>query len=103
MGGDLFCVHSAEVTHTAAGVFAGVAVEHFAPVAAVGNAEAVSQAGHRSEVADDQHGVLRRIAFSQQGNRAGGDVVAIDPFDADGIIVEQVHGGLAPVGPGEVL
>src|SRR6202050_5333777 len=93
MGGDLFCVHSAEVTHAATGVFAGVAVEHFAPVAAVGNAEAVSQAGHRSEVADDQHGVLRRLTFSQQGNRAGGVVVAIDPFDADGIIVEQVHGG----------
>ena len=63
MGGDFFGLYSAQVADAAAGVFAGVAVEHFAPIAAVGNADAVSDARDGREVADDQDRVLRDSRF----------------------------------------
>src|SRR5579864_7232264 len=103
MGGDSFGVHAAKVAHAAAGVFAGVAVEHFAPVTAVGDADAISETGHRSEVADDEYGVARRLAFAQEGNCAGEAVVAVDPLDPGGIIVEDVHSGFVPIEPVKLL
>src|ERR1022692_4921914 len=69
----------------------------------MGDADAISKARHGSEVANDEHGVWRQLALAQQGNRAGGVVVAVDPFDSGGIIVEHMHGGLAALEAVELL
>src|SRR5438045_3679295 len=97
MGGNLFGVYSTEISHAAAGVFAGVAVEHFAPIAAVGHADAVTGAWDGRKVADDQDCVLRILAFAKKRNCAGGVIVGVDPLESGGIVIENVHGGLIAI------
>src|SRR5690349_18150039 len=70
VNGNLLGIHAAEVAHAAAGVLAGIAVEHFTPVSTVGDADAVADPRHRREIARDQNRVLRRRALAQQRNRA---------------------------------
>src|SRR5436853_1787484 len=63
----------------------------------MGDAHTVSQARDRSEVANNQDRILRRLTLAQQGNCAREAVIGVNPFEPGGISVEHVHGWLAAV------
>src|ERR1700716_1542146 len=84
-------VRSAEIANAASTVYAGVAVEQFAPVASIRHADAVAETRYRSEVAHDQNRIFRRLALAQQRNGAGRVVIAVHPLKARRTIVQHVH------------
>ena len=63
----------------------------------------VSDARDRGEIADHKNGVLRRLTFAQQRDRAGRVVVGVHPFEAGGVVVQHVHGRLTAVKPIQLL
>src|SRR3989338_9068298 len=98
VGPDAVGFDAAPVPPAAAAVLgAGVAVEHFLPVAAPGDAEAVVAAGHGGEVADDEDEVVSRAAAAEEADDTLGGVAGIHPLEAAGVEVELVQGGLGAV------
>ena len=90
-------VRSAKIAYAAPTVFAGVAVEQFAPVAIRGHADAVAKTRHRREVAHNQHSVFGELALAQQRDGAGRVVIAVHPLKASRIVVQHVHGRFATI------
>src|SRR5437016_3175104 len=73
---------AAVVAHAAAAIFGGVAVEHFFPEAAPGDADTVVLTRHRGEVARDQHGCARCLAATQEDEHALIGIVRHNPTKA---------------------
>src|ERR1039457_3428688 len=82
---------SSRVADVRASVLLAVAVEKFSPVPARWHAHHVPQSGNGREVANDEHGILPRLAFAQQRYNAHGRVIAIHPFKTLGIVIEPVQ------------
>src|SRR3954447_2115408 len=77
-----FSMNAAEIAHAAAGIFAGIAVEHLAPVAAVRNADAITHSRYGSEVTDHQDGVSGVLALPQERDGTRRIIVGIDPLES---------------------
>src|ERR1700704_3205712 len=102
MVGDAVGVSAAGVALAAAAVFLGVAVEDFVPAAGKGDADAIIDPRHRSEIGNDKHLVVRGLAFAEEAEDAFFVIVGIDPFEAGGIAIKLVQGGLAAIGGVEI-
>src|SRR4051794_11484083 len=82
--------HTAEIAQSTAAILRGVAVQHLAPDAAAGDADAVVVARHRREV---EHGEddLRWVGpDAQEAECALRGVVDVAPFEARGVVVASV-------------
>ena len=58
MFGHFFGLHSAQVADARSAVFRRIAVQQFAPIAAVRHADAVANSRDRREIADDENCIL---------------------------------------------
>src|SRR5580658_5856994 len=77
-------------------VLTGIAVEDFAPQAAVRNAQQKIAVRNRREIGDDQHGgAVHALAY--EGGHAHLPIVRIDPFEAVRPEVDLVQRGLIAV------
>src|SRR5690606_15089010 len=91
--GDL----AAAVAEAAAAVVFAVGVEHFAPVAVAGHADAVALAVRGGVVANDEIDRALGGREAQVGGNAGVGVLAVDPAEAAGIEVVRAEGGFVDV------
>src|SRR5258708_26832806 len=84
---------AAEIAHVGAAVRGAVAVERFAPVTLVGQAETVAQARLRGEIANDRNGRVVLRAEPEKGEHRLLLVVDHDPAKAVRLAIARIKGG----------
>ena len=94
--------HAAQISPTGTAVAGRVAVDHFAPEAAMRHPQHVVGARHRRHVADHQQrgcgdALQRRKRLAQEGEDAVAGVIGFNPLEAVGREIELVQRGLAAV------
>src|ERR1043166_1535522 len=99
MQGQRRSLDTAEISHAAATVITGIAVENLLPEPAAGRANTVVVPRHRSEVARDEDNGSARPAFADQADDAAFRIAAIDPFKTCGVAIHFVQGRFASVEP----
>ena len=72
-------LYASHVSHAAAAVLFGVAVEDFVPGTGARHAETVVLSGHRGKVGRDEDDVVCRRGSTQKSHDAVGVVVDLDP------------------------
>ena len=97
------CDHAARVSHSTSAIFGGVAVEQFDPLAAVRDADGITGAGHGREVEDAEDRLAGVFALAQKREGAAHHIVAIHPFKAGVVGVEDMHGRLIAIEAVELL
>src|SRR5580700_10731051 len=98
VGRMLFRLNSAHISHSAASVFRGIAVQQFPPKSAAWNPQSVANPRHRSKVTHHNN-ISRRLPLAQQRNRARQAVATVDPLEASDLVVHFVQLWILPVKP----
>src|SRR5271165_3665667 len=99
MSRSLCRVNSSEVSHSAASVVGGVAVQQLSPESARSNSQAIGQSRHRRKIAHHHDPAFRRLPFSQKGNCAVLAVVAVNPLETGRVRIELVQSLILPINP----
>src|SRR5687768_14109882 len=89
---------AAAVSHVAATVDSGVAVENLPKPAALGNPDGVARPRHRREVGQDDAEILRVARLADHRDDAVLVVVAVDPAEPRALEVDLVQRRLALIG-----
>src|SRR5436190_15605811 len=101
--GPWVAVDAAVIAEVAAAVHFGVAVEDFAPVTALGQAEAIVHARDGREVEGDHNAAGEAAVLAHEREDAVVLVSAIDPEEAFVIEVAFIHGGRGAIHAVEVF
>ena len=94
---DFLGLHAAHVALIAAAVDGGVAVQHFAPEAGGGQADAVVRAEFGREMEDDEHLLAAVLRAAQEGEDAVQVVGAVHPLKAFEVVVGFPERGVGAI------